>query len=51
MPVRTGISAQQGIISILETLRNHTGQDLENTGGEAKRLLFLSLNAVTFGEV
>ena len=42
MPIRTGISAQQGIISISETSRNHIGQDLGNTGVEAKHLLFLS---------
>ena len=42
MPVGTGISAQQGMLSISETKRNHMGQGLENTGGEAKPLLFLS---------
>ena len=42
MPVGTGISAQQGMLSISETKRNHMGQGLGNTGGEAKQLLFLS---------
>ena len=36
------IFARQDIISISETLRNHMGQGLGNTGGEAKQLLFLS---------
>ena len=39
MPVGTGISAQQGMLSISETKRNHMGQGLGNTGGEAKQLL------------
>ena len=54
MPVGTGISAQQGMLSISETKRNHMGQGLGNTGGgggEAKQLLFLSSNAVTIAEV
>ena len=38
--VGTGISAQQGMISISESKRNHMGQGLGNTGGEAKQLLF-----------
>ena len=42
MPVGTGISAQQGMLSISETKRNHMGQGLGNKGGEAKQLLFLS---------
>ena len=43
MPVGTGISAQQGMLSISETKRNHMGQGQGNTGGgEAKQLLFLS---------
>ena len=48
MPVGTGISAQQGMLSISETKRNHMGQGLGNMGGggggggEAKQLLFLS---------
>ena len=42
MPVKTGISAHQGIILILETYRNPIGKDLENTGGEAKNLPFFS---------
>ena len=42
MHVGTGISAQQGMISISETKRNHIVQDLGNTGGEAKQLLFRS---------
>ena len=33
MPVGTGISAQQGMLSILVTKRNHMGQGLGNTGG------------------
>ena len=49
MPVGTGISAQQGMLSISETKRNHMEQSLGNTeggggggvgGGEAKQLLF-----------
>ena len=42
MPVGTGISAQQEMLSISETKRNHIGQGLGNTGGEAKQLRFLS---------
>ena len=49
MPVGTGISGQQGMLSISETKINHMGQGLGNTGGgggggggEAKQLLFLS---------
>ena len=42
VPVGTGISTQQGMISILETKRNHMWQGLGNKGGEAKQLLFLS---------
>ena len=42
VPVGTGISVQQGMLSISETKRNHMGQGLGNTGGEAKQLLFLS---------
>ena len=33
MPVGTGISAQQGMLSISETKTNHMGQGLGNTGG------------------
>ena len=33
MPVGTGISAQQGMLSISETKRNHMGQGLGNRGG------------------
>ena len=52
MPVGTGISAQQGMLSISETKRNHMGQGLGNTGGEAKQLLFSFFkNAVTIAEV
>ena len=52
MPVGTGISAQQGMLSISETKRNHMGQGLGNTGGEAKQLRLLSSkNAVTVAEV
>ena len=52
MPVGTGISAQQGMLSISETKINHMGQGLGNTGGETKQLLFLSSkNAVTIAEV
>ena len=52
MPVGTGISAQQGMFSISETKRNHMGQGLENTGGEAKQLLFSFFkNAVAIAEV
>ena len=46
MPVGTGISTQQGMLSISETKRNHMGQGLENTGGEAKQLLFLSSKTI-----
>ena len=42
VPVGTGISAQQVMLSISETKRNHMGQGLGNMGGEAKQLLFLS---------
>ena len=52
MPVGTGISAQQGMLSISETKRNHMGQGLGNTGGEAKTVTFSFLkNAVTIAEV
>ena len=44
MHVWTGISAEQGMISILETKRNHMGQGLGNSGGgggvRAKRVPF-----------
>ena len=40
---RTGIPAQQGMLSISETKRNHMGQGLGNTG-------FFE-NAVTIAEV
>ena len=33
MPVGTGISGQQGMLSISETKRNHMGQGLGNTAG------------------
>ena len=33
MHIGTGISAQQGMISVSETKRNHMGQGLGNTGG------------------
>ena len=33
MHVRTGISTQQGMVSISETKRNHMRQGLGNTGG------------------
>ena len=33
MPVGTGISAQQGMLSISETKRNHMGQGLGGGGG------------------
>ena len=33
MPVGTGISAQQGMLSISETKRNHMGQGLGAGGG------------------
>ena len=51
MPVGTGISAQQGMLSISETKRNHMGKGLGNRGGEAKQLLFLSSKRVTIAEV
>ena len=53
MPVGTGISAQQGMLSISETKRNHMGQGLGNTGvggGEAKQLSF-SFFKTTIAEV
>ena len=49
--VGTGISTQQGKISMSETKRNHMGQGLGNTGGEAKQLFFSFFkNAVTIAE-
>ena len=51
MPVGTGISAQQGMLSISETKRNHMGQGLGNTGGEAKVIFSFFKNAVTIAEV
>ena len=42
MPVGTGISAKQGMLSISERKRNHMGQGLGNTEVEANQLLFLS---------
>ena len=33
MPIGTGISAQQGMLSISETKRNYMGQGLGNTRG------------------
>ena len=57
MPVGTGISAQQGMLSISETKRNHMGQGLGNTGGgggggEGKTVTFSFFkNAVTIAEV
>ena len=43
MHVGTGISAQQGMISISETKQNHMGQGPGIMGGEEKQLqLFLS---------
>ena len=51
MHVETGISAQQGTISISETKRNHMGQGLGNTGGKAKQLFFSFFeNAATMYE-
>ena len=37
MHVGTGISAQQGMISISETNRNHMGQGLGNMGGGVRQ--------------
>ena len=57
MPVGTGISAQQGMLSISETKRNHMGQGLGNTGirgegGGGKTVTFSFFkNAVTIAEV
>ena len=51
MPVGTGISAQQGMLSISETKKNHMGQGLGHTGGEAKSYFFFLQNAVTIAEV
>ena len=57
MPVGTGISAQQGMLSISETKRNHMGQGLGNTGGGGvggvRQNSYFSFfkNAVTIAEV
>ena len=55
MPVGTGISAQQRMLSISETKRNHMGQGLGNTGGGGgggKTVTFSFFkNAVTIAEV
>ena len=60
MPVGTGISAQQGMLSISETKRNHMGQGLGNMGaggrrgggGGGKTVIFSFFkNAVTIAEV
>ena len=61
MPVGTGISAHQGMLSISETKRNHMGQGLGGgggwgggggAGGEAKTVTFSFFkNAVTIAEV
>ena len=51
MHVGTGISAQQGMISVLETNRNHMGQGLGNMSGEEKQLLFLSSKTPKLAEV
>ena len=54
VPVRTGISVQQGMISIAETKSNHIRQGLGYTGGggggRAKTVTF-SNNAVTIAAV
>ena len=59
MPVGTGISAQQRMLSISETKRNHMGQGLGNTegggggserGGKTVTFSFYK-NAVTIAEV
>ena len=48
----TGISAQQGMLSISETKRNHMGQGLGGGGGGGKTLTFSFFkNAVTIAEV
>ena len=41
----TGISAQQGMLSISETKRNHMGLGLGNTGGEQNSYFFFLKNA------
>ena len=55
MPVGTGISAQQGMLSISETKRNHMGQGLGNGGrggGGGKTVTFSFFkNTVTIAEV
>ena len=55
MPVGTGISAQQGMLSISETKRNHMGQGLwggGGGGGGGKTVTFSFFkNAVTIAEV
>ena len=43
MPVGTGISVQQGMLSISETKRNHMGQGLGNTGGVRQNSYFFFL--------
>ena len=57
MPVGTGISAQQGMLSISVTKRNHMGQGLGGVcggggGGGSKTVTFSFFkNAVTIAEV
>ena len=57
MHVGTGISAQQGMISISEAKENHKGQGLGNTGvgggGGLRQNSYFSFfkNAVTIAEV
>ena len=54
MPVGTGISAQQGMLSISETKRNHMGQGRGEGAGEGggKTVTFSFFkNAVTIAEV
>ena len=51
MPARTGISVQQGNVSIVKNI-NHMGQDLGNTGGVRHNSYFsFCKNAVTIVEV
>ena len=51
MPVGTGISAKQGMLSISETKRNHMGQGLGNMGGGKTVTFAFFKNAVTIAEV
>ena len=53
MPVGTGISAQQGMLSISETKSNHMGMGNGGGGGGGGKTVTFSFfkNAVTIAEV